>query len=161
MVPRPEIAQQVHPVNCSLHFSSASDEWPTPLELYTALNLEFGFTLDPAATVENAKCAKYHTREQDGLSKDWTGETVFLNPPYGRGIGRWVAKAYETSVTGSVVVCLLPARTDTSWWHRYCARGEIRLLKGRLKFGGAKHCAPFPSAIVVFRPWARPLKHVG
>jgi phage N-6-adenine-methyltransferase len=148
------------PHKLTVHFSSASDDWPTPQNLFDALDTEFDFTLDPAATVENAKCAKYYTREQNGLSKDWAGETVFLNPPYGRGIGQWVSKAYETALTGSVVVCLLPSRTDTSWWHRYCARGEIRLLKGRLKFGGAKHCAPFPSAIVVFRPWAQPVRHV-
>ena len=136
----------------SLHFRSASDEWPTPRGLFDALNAEFGFTLDPCATPENAKCRKYFTRLEDGLGQDWSGETVFVNPPYGRMIGRWVEKAHETYRTGSTVVCLLPARTDTRWWHDYVMKGEIRLLRGRLTFEGGRYPAPFPSAIVIFRP---------
>ena len=147
-------------MNLQVHFSSASDDWSTPGFLFEALNAEFHFTLDPAASPSNAKCPKFFTWMEDGLTQDWTGETVFLNPPYGRKIGRWVAKAYKTSLSGSVVVCLLPARTDTVWWHLYCAKGEIRFLRGRLKFGEAKNSAPFPSAIVVFRPWAQPVRHV-
>lgn len=147
--------------NLGVHFLSTTDEWPTPQFLFKALHAEFGFTLDPAATPENAKCATFFTRFDDGLSQDWRGHVVFLNPPYGREIGRWVRKAFETSAAGSVVVCLLPARTDTQWWHDYVSRGEIRFLRGRLRFEGGKHCAPFPSAVVVFRPWATPLVHVG
>ena len=148
----PELRQ----TDLAVHFSSASDEWPTPRYLYEGLTAEFGFTLDPAATVENAKCRCFFTRAEDGLAQDWTGHTVFLNPPYGRGIGLWVRKAYETAAQGSVVVCLLPARTDTRWWHDYVSRGEVRFLRGRIRFEGGLHCAPFPSAVVVFRPWARP-----
>jgi phage N-6-adenine-methyltransferase len=134
-------------------FSSASDEWPTPQWLYDSLAREFAFTLDPCATAANAKCRlHFFTREQDGLVQDWTGHTVFMNPPYGRVIGRWIEKAYQTSRQGSLVVALLPARTDASWWHDFVMKGEIRLLRGRLTFEGGKYPAPFPSAIVVFRP---------
>lgn len=147
-------------MNLQVHFSSASDDWPTPGFLFQALDAEFRFTLDPAASPANAKCPKFYTSLENGLSQDWTGETVFLNPPYGRNIGKWVAKAYRTSLDGSVVVCLLPARTDTAWWHLYCAKGEVRFLRGRLKFGDAKNSAPFPSAIVVFRPWTKRVEHV-
>lgn len=145
-----------------VHYSSKSNEWETPQSLYDELNREFGFTLDPCATHENQKCEKYYTIEDDGLSKSWEGETVFMNPPYGREIGAWVKKAYdETRVPNTTVVCLLPARTDTRWFHDYCQKGEVRFLKGRLKFvnralpswnstGDFKLSpAPFPSMIVV------------
>lgn len=135
-----------------VHFSSATDEWPTPQKLFDALDAEFGFTLDPCATKANAKCRRYFTKEEDGLRQDWADETVFMNPPYGRAIGRWMAKAYAASRAGATVVCLVPARTDTTWWHRYAMKGQIRLLKGRIRFEGGRHSAPFPSAIVVFRP---------
>jgi site-specific DNA-methyltransferase (adenine-specific) len=131
---------------------SGTDEWATPQFLFVALNAEFGFTLDACATQENAKCKKFYTKADDSLSQDWSGETVFMNPPYGREIGAWIKKAYEASLKGAVVVCLIPARTDTSWWHSYAMRGEIRLLRGRLKFGHSDNSAPFPSAIVIFRP---------
>ncbi len=133
-------------------FSSTSDEWPTPQLLFDALNSEFGFTLDPCATAANAKCSRYFDRAQDGLSQNWGHETVFMNPPYGKAIGLWMAKAYHSAQAGAVVVCLVPARTDARWWHRYAMRGEIRLLCGRVRFVGGKHAAPFPSAIIVFRP---------
>ncbi len=87
----------------------------------------------------------------DGLALTWLG-TCWMNPPYGRKIGQWVRKAYESSLLGATVVCLLPARTDTAWWHDYVVKGEIRFLRGRLKFGGQKNSAPFPSAVVVYRP---------
>ena len=138
--------------NLKVHFSSASREWATPQGLFDELNKEFGFTLDPCATAENAKCSKYFTAAQDGLKQCWDYQVVFMNPPYGRVIGAWMQKAWESSQRGATVVCLVPARTDTEWWHRYAMRGEVRLLKGRLRFGNAKSCAPFPSAIVVFRP---------
>lgn len=135
-----------------VHFSSATDEWPTPRWLFESLHQEFGFTLDPCATNENAKCPLYFTKTEDGLSQSWDHHTVFMNPPYGRTIGAWMSKAYESSLRGALVVCLVPARTDTAWWHRCAMRGEIRLLRGRLRFEGGLHSAPFPSAIVIFRP---------
>ena len=134
----------------SVHFSSKTDLWSTPQDFFDKLDEEFGFTLDPCATPENAKCDKFYTREDDGLSKDWSGERVFMNPPYGREIGGWVKKASEAD---ALVVCLVPARTDTRWWHDFVIGGgaEVRFIKGRLKFGGAKNSAPFPSAVVIFR----------
>ena len=131
-------------------FSSKSCEWTTPQSLFDTLNEQFHFTLDPCATPENAKCRRYFTKADDGLKQKWTGR-VFMNPPYGREIGKWVKKAYEASKTDAdLVVCLLPSRTDTRWWHEYCMKGEITFIKGRLKFGEAKNSAPFPSAIVLF-----------
>jgi phage N-6-adenine-methyltransferase len=115
------------------------------------LNAEFEFTLDPCATAANAKCVRFFTLEQDGLAQEWTGR-VFMNPPYGRQIGSWMRKAWESAgSTAELVVCLVPARTCAAWWHEYAARGEVRFLRGRLRFGGAKSSAPFPSAVVVFR----------
>jgi site-specific DNA-methyltransferase (adenine-specific) len=134
----------------AIHFSSATDEWETPQWLFDELSWIYGgFTLDPCATAENAKCQRYFTRQEDGLKQDWGGK-IFCNPPYGRAIGLWVAKAYDASLRGSLAVCLLPARTDTRWWHDYTRRGHFWFLKGRLKFGHAQNAAPFPSAIVTF-----------
>jgi site-specific DNA-methyltransferase (adenine-specific) len=132
-------------------FSSRTEEWATPPDLYAALDAEFGFTLDPCATPENTKCITFYTKADDGLRKPWSGH-VFMNPPYGKTIGLWMAKAWEESRLGALVVCLVPARTDTAWWHSYATRGEVRFLRGRLRFGGASSGAPFPSAVVVFRP---------
>ncbi len=132
-------------------FSTATDDWATPQPLFDQLNAEFAFTLDPCASAKNAKCPRYFTPEEDGLRQDWSKETVFMNPPYGRVIGLWVRKAYESAQGGGVVVCLLPARTDTRWWHDYVMRGEVRFIRGRLRFGDGKNSAPFPSAIVIFR----------
>jgi site-specific DNA-methyltransferase (adenine-specific) len=136
----------------SVHFSSATPEWYTPFETFDALNAEFGFSLDPCCTDENATCRHYYTKQENGLAQDWGTEVVFMNPPYGREIKEWMRKAYESSLNGATVVCLVPARTDTAWWHDYSAKGEIRFLRGRLKFGGAETNAPFPSAVVIFRP---------
>jgi phage N-6-adenine-methyltransferase len=135
----------------TVHFSSQTDEWATPKALFDELHAEFGCEIDVCATPENAKCAKFFSKVDDGLKQPWVG-TCFMNPPYGRQIATWVRKAYESSLTGATVCCLLPARTDTAWWHDYCVRGEVRLLKGRLKFGAGTNSAPFPSAIVIFRP---------
>ncbi|HFU7080328.1 TPA: DNA N-6-adenine-methyltransferase [Bacillus cereus] len=132
-----------------VHFSSKTDLWATPQYFFDELHKEFDFELDVCALEDNAKCEKYFTPEMDGLKQEWNG-TCWMNPPYGRGIGKWVQKAYESSLTGSTVVCLLPARTDTRWWHDYCMKGEIRLVKGRLKFGESKDNAPFPNAVVIF-----------
>jgi phage N-6-adenine-methyltransferase len=132
--------------------SSRTDEWSTDPAVFARLDAELGpFDLDPCATDENAKCARYFTRADDGLAREWTGR-VFLNPPYGRTLPAWMAKAYEAAqTTADLVVCLVPARTDTRWWHDYAARGDIRLLRGRLRFGGCPNAAPFPSAVVTFR----------
>jgi len=146
------------PRSLRVHFSSATDEWPTPRWLFDALNAEFVFTLDPCATSQNAKCACHFTKTEDGLAQDWSDHTVFMNPPYGRAIGSWMKKAYGAARQGATVVCLVPARTDTTWWHRHAMKGEIRLLRGRLKFEGAAHSAPFPSAIVVFRSSAHAIR---
>ncbi|OFM10558.1 DNA N-6-adenine-methyltransferase [Staphylococcus sp. HMSC069D07] len=137
----------------SVHFSSKSNEWTTPQYLFNELNDDFNFTLDPCATDKNAKCSKYFTIEDDGLSKDWSNDVVFMNPPYGREIKKWIKKAYEESLNGATVVCLIPARTDTTYWHDYIfdEADDIRFLKGRLKFGDSKNSAPFPSAIVVYK----------
>lgn len=131
-------------------FTSKTPEWATPRAFFDDLNREFGFTLDPCATDENAKCPSYFTKGVDGLTQDWNG-MVFMNPPYGREIGHWMRKAYQESQRGATVVCLVPARTDTAWWHDFAVKGEIRFIRGRLKFGDSKNSAPFPSALVIFR----------
>jgi phage N-6-adenine-methyltransferase len=129
-------------------FSSKTDLWSTPQEFFNILNEEFKFTIDVCATKDNAKCSFYYTKEDDSLSKDWEG-ICWMNPPYGREISSWIKKASESK---ALVVCLLPARTDTSWFHTYIYnKAEIRFIKGRLKFGDSKNSAPFPSMIVVFR----------
>ncbi|HET8689681.1 MAG TPA: DNA N-6-adenine-methyltransferase [Methanosarcina sp.] len=124
--------------------------WSTPQDFFDKLNAEFGFDLDVCATPDNAKCACYFTEAENGLAQEWSG-MVWMNPPYGREIGKWMRKAYESAQAGATVVCLVPARTDTAWWHDYAIRGEIRFIRGRLKFGGSKNSAPFPSAVVVFK----------
>lgn len=136
----------------AVHFMSQTDDWATPQWLFDALSKEFRFTLDPCASEKNAKCRRYFTKKDDGLAQDWGTEVVWMNPPYGRLIGRWMQKAWQTSLAGGTVVCLVPARTDSRWWHDYAMRGEVRLLVGRVRFGNANTGAPFPSAIVVFRP---------
>ena len=133
-------------------YTSERDDWSTPQELFDKLNEEFHFDLDPCATSANHKCAKYYTREDDGLSQNWSGYRVFCNPPYGRGIGDWVRKSYEEAEAGALVVMLIPARTDTRWFHEYIyGKAEVRFIKGRLKFGEGKKDAPFPSMIVVYQ----------
>lgn len=136
-----------------VHYSSKTNEWSTPQAFFDELNKEFNFTLDPCATSENAKCTKYFTVEDDGLKQDWSNDVVFMNPPYGREIKYWVQKAFEESLKGATVVCLIPARTDTTYWHNYIfgKADDIRFIKGRLKFGGSKNPAPFPSAIIIYK----------
>ena len=132
-------------------YSSKTDNWATPQDFFDKLNNEFYFTLDPCADAENAKCEKYYTKQDDGLSKAWGG-VVFCNPPYGREIHKWVRKAYEESKCGATVVLLIPARTDTSYFHEYIlGKSEIRFIRGRLKFGDGKSPAPFPSMLCIFR----------
>ena len=135
----------------SVHFLSRTVEWATPQDFFDAANAEFGpFTVDVCATPQNAKCAEFFTAEQDGLRQEWAPRRCWMNPPYGREIGGWMRKDYEESKRGATVVCLVPARTDTAWWHDYAAHGKIRFIRGRLKFGSGKANAPFPSALVVF-----------
>ena len=133
-------------------FTSNSDDYGTPQKLFNELNAEFNFDVDVCASADNAKCRRYFSVEENGLLQDWSKfKTCYMNPPYGRQIIDWVKKAYETSLLGSTVVCLLPARTDTKWFHEYCMKGEMRFIRGRLKFNDGKNPAPFPSMIVVFR----------
>lgn len=134
-------------------FSSASGEWETPQWLFDLLDDEFDFTLDPCASNVSAKCDEYMTVEEDGLSQEWDGR-VFVNPPYGRAIRDWVKKSYDESQHCEVVVMLIPARTDTLWWHSWIhfQASELRFISGRLRFGNATNAAPFPSVVVIFWP---------
>lgn len=135
----------------NVHFSSKTDLWATPQEFFKKYNEVYQFELDVCANSENSKCSKFFSIQDDGLSKTWTG-TCWMNPPYGKEIIHWMKKAYESSLQGACVVCLVPARTDTKWWHEYAMKGDIEFIRGRLKFGGSKNSAPFPSAVVVFHP---------
>lgn len=130
--------------------SSNSDEWSTPPQIFEELDAEFHFTLDVASTDGNALCERHYTKSDDGLSQPWTG-SVWCNPPYGRKIGRWLRKAALEN-DGGVTVCLVPARTDTAWWHDWVVghASEVRFIRGRLKFGDSNASAPFPSAVVVY-----------
>lgn len=143
------IVREERDVFTGVAMSSKTDEWSTPQDLFDLLDSEFGFTLDVCATPENAKCDEFFTREDDGLSQDWTG-TCWMNPPYGSEIGQWVEKAHSAATSGTTVVCLVPARTDTGWWWDHARYGEVRFLRGRLRFGGSDTGAPFPSAVVIF-----------
>lgn len=171
-----EATKQAEQPSC---FSANTSEWSTTQDFFDKLNDEFKFTLDAASTHENAKCVRHYTIEDDGIRRSWAGETVWLNPPYTSGprcanvIREWVKKAYDESrgPNGATVVCLVPARTDSAWWHDYAMKGEVRFVRGRLKFksesglnirpitpsvADGRHapnnCAPFASAVVVFRP---------
>lgn len=132
-----------------VHYSSATPEWETPQDLFDDLDIEFSFTVDVCASAANAKCKRYFDTATDGLTQEWTG-VCWMNPPYGDAIASWVQKAWDSSTKSATVVCLVPARVDTGWWWEHCRHGEIRFLKGRLRFGGGDTAAPFPSAVVVF-----------
>ena len=147
-----------------VHFSSATDLWYTPPGFFAELDKEFNFVLDPCANKGNYKCANWFGPDhpdpsrRNGLEQDWASEvtsigggSVFMNPPYGRTIKLWVAAANKCALNGITCVCLLPARTDTQWFHDYCIHNEVRFIKGRLKFGGNKNSAPFPSCVVVMK----------
>lgn len=141
-------------MNTQVMFSTGKDDWETPQYLFEQLDSEFHFTLDPCCTPENKKCKKFYTEADNGLAKDWEGETVFVNPPYSSKMqDLWIKKCYEESMKGITVVALLPARTDTKRFHQYILnKAEIRFLEGRLKFGGgAKNSAPFPSMVVIWK----------
>ena len=137
-------------------FSSRRPDWCTPQALFDELDAEFHFTLDPCADACNHKCEKYYTEFEDGLAQNWSRETVFCNPPYGRQIEPWVAKCCAHDGTA---VLLVPARTDTRWFHEFIyrnSRAEVRFIRGRLRFDEAKAPAPFPSMVVIFRGRACP-----
>src|SRR3990172_6378709 len=129
-------------------FSTGRQDWETPDSIFAPLNEEFSFTLDVCATKANAKCSHYFTEVDNALNKQWRGR-CWMNPPFGTQ-GKWVKKAFEESQRGATIVCLLPSRTNTSWWHDYCMKGEIRFIRGRPRFKGAKHGLPQPLAIVIF-----------
>lgn len=139
-------------MNTKVMFSNKTDLWETPQDFFDRLDDEFGFDLDACALPQNAKCERCYTPEMDGLSQPWDG-VVWCNPPYGRNIGEWVQKAHdENKRNNNYIVMLLPARTDTRWFHDYILnKAEVRFIRGRLKFGGSKNGAPFPSMVVVFR----------
>lgn len=149
--------QQGYTADSVLCQDPVTDVWATPQWLFDALDREFGFTLDPCSDGANAKCERFFTTAENGLLRDWGRDTVFMNPPYS-DVGDWVRKAYGAALEGATVVCLVPARTDANWWHDYAMKGEIRFIRGRLRFGDAERRfggnggAPFPSAILVFRP---------
>lgn len=127
-------------------------EWATPQAFFDKLNEEFRFTLDPCSTHENAKCVNHYTRAENGLIQNWGGQRVFCNPPYGRELPQWVRKCYEEAQRGTLVVMLIPSRTDTRWFHEYIyGKAEIRFVRGRLKFGDGLGTAPFASMVVIFR----------
>jgi site-specific DNA-methyltransferase (adenine-specific) len=145
-------------------FSSKSNDWSTPQHFFDQLQEQFGeFTLDPCSNSSNYKVKNHFTERDDGLKQSWAGHNVFMNPPYGRVIKDWLKKAYEESqVSGTTVVALIPARTDTRYWHNYVMKGEaVYFVKGRLKFGNGENSAPFPSAVVVFKKNLHDFPHIG
>lgn len=132
-------------------FSSKKEDWETPQDLFNELDKEYHFTLDVASSDNNYKVKKHYTKKEDGLLQNWDDEVVWCNPPYGKEINKWVEKAYFSK---SLIVMLLPVRTDTKWFHNYIYQKsfvQIRFIKGRLKFGNSKNSAPFPSMIVIFK----------
>ena len=148
-------------MNTDVMFSSDNITWETPQDLFNKLNNEFNFETDVCALSINTKCSNYYTPDIDGLSQEWKG-SCWMNPPYGKEIGLWIKKAYEESLKGSIIVCLIPARTDTKYWHDYCMRAtEIRFIRGRLKFSNSNNSAPFPSAIIIFNRGNENLKISG
>lgn len=137
-------------------FESSKQDWETPQSLFDDIDREFNFTFDAAASISNAKTERFFTQEDDALRQDWPIETYWLNPPYGAKSGtlkQWVEKAYYASKKGSTVVMLIPARTNTNWFHDIClSKAEVRFIRGRPKFGGADHGLPQPLCYVIFRP---------
>lgn len=152
------LSVETAPSNMEVHFSSKSVEWGTPWDFFNELNAEFNFNTDVCATLSNHKCNEYFTPEIDGLAQPWRG-ICWMNPPYGREISKWIKKAYESAQSGhATVVCLIPSRTDTKWWHEYVIRAsEVRFIRGRLKFinsadpSAKTEAAPFPCAVVIFK----------
>jgi site-specific DNA-methyltransferase (adenine-specific) len=134
-------------------FTSRTEEWETPEYVFLALKKEFDFQVDVCATSENAKCKIYFDKSVDGLKREWSPFRCWMNPPYGRDISKWMKKAFAESQRGALVVCLIPSRTDTKWWHDWVMKSsEIRFVSGRISFGISKNSAPFPSCIVIYYP---------
>ena len=132
-------------------FTSNTEMWATPQDFFDKLNEEFHFDLDPCASPENYKCEKYFTEADNGLAQNWGGHRVFCNQTYGRKIAAWVKKCHDEALKGTLIVMLIPARTDTSYFHDYIYhKAELRFVRGRLKFGDAKQGAPFPSMVVIY-----------
>lgn len=129
------------------------DNWETPDWIFDPLNKEFEFTLDPCCVESTKKCDRFFTPKENGLIQDWSNERVFVNPPYSRGnIDKWVKKCFDSSKCGAVVIALLPVSTSSKWFHDFIyQKAEIRFIKGRVKFVGANHTAPFSSMIVIFK----------
>ena len=138
-------------------FTSKTDQWATPQNFFDKLNTQYNFELDVCADKTNHKVKKYYDEQDNGLIQPWAPYRCWMNPPYGRVIGHWMKKAYDESQLGALVVCLVPARTDTKWWHDYAMRGGVEFIRGRLKFGDSKNSAPFPSAVIVFKPFSNPI----
>ena len=146
----------------NVHFKSSDREWETPDSVFQPLKKEFNILVDVCANAENTKCKVYFDRKLNGLTADWkaamdkwayTDKACWMNPPYGRGIDSWIKKAHSEALKGVTTVALIPARTDTSWFHTYIhGKQEVRFIKGRIKFVDAESSAPFPSMIVIFRP---------
>lgn len=139
--------------NAAACFSSKRPDWATPKKLFSELDAEFHFTLDVCAEAHNAKCTQFFSPLEDGLAQHWGSEICWMNPPYGRGMDRWIKKAYDSTLYGATVVALVPARTDMGWFHdMVLGKAEIRFIRGRLRFEGAPYNAPFPSMLIIWRP---------
>lgn len=129
-----------------------NDKWCTPDYLFNMLNERFRFTLDPCCEHNTAKCIKYFTEKDNGLSKEWSGEVVFCNPPYSRGnIDKWMKKCYNESLKGTIIVALIPVSSSSKWWHKYVWKHcDIEFLDHRVKFKGALHSAPFSNCLAIY-----------
>jgi len=153
---RPATLSEVGMADFNGKFDSARQDWETPPDIFEPLHAEFHFTLDAAASANNAKAAKFFDEHDDGLLQDWGREIVWLNPPYGEGAAKlsdWVEKSYRASLAGATVVLLIPARTNTNWFHDLCLdKGEVRFIRGRPRFIGCDHGLPWPLCVVIFRP---------
>jgi site-specific DNA-methyltransferase (adenine-specific) len=155
LAPRRKLAQKVY------HESQRLD-WPTPWPVFDPYDDEFHFTLDVCATAANRKCARYFSEAVNGLAQDWGDEICWMNPPYGREIGAWLEKAYRSSLAGATVLCLVPSRTGTAWWHAWVlGKAEARPRKGRITFEGAHNPAGFASVAVIYRPPSTPEEPLG
>ena len=150
LVAEPVVRDSHHRIG---HLGPSRQDWRTPSHLFADLNREFGFDIDLAASPDNALCRRYYTEADDALRQPWAPWACYLNPPYAR-LYPWVQKAYDESRKGATVVMLLPASTDTRWYHDIIQpHAEVRFLRGRLKFEGAQHPATFASMLAIFRPW--------
>lgn len=146
------VSERITMADFDTRFKSNTVEWATPDDVFQPLDNEFGFTLDVASTHENAKCEQHFTQEDDGLSQQWDG-VCWMNPPYGKDVPKWLKKALDESSRGVTTVCLIPARTNTKWFHELCLnKAEVRFVKGRPKFGDSNHGLPLPLAVVIYRP---------